>query len=120
MTSLPPEVLAALIGAAGTVLAALIGGGSVLLVALHRRWIIELARSVEAYHRMETEWVKQSIAQNRGTNGPKRSYTEQASDVQIRARRGQLRKALLGEDHPRVILSAREAKRIRARYFDYD
>ena len=120
MTSLPPEVLAALIGAAGTVLAALIGGGSVLLVTLHRRWIIELARSVEAYHRMETEWVKQSIAQNGGTNGPKRSYIEQASDAQIRARRGQLRKALLGEGHPRVILSAREAKRIRARYFDYD
>lgn len=105
-----PQIQAALIQAAGTVLAALIGGGSILLVAIHRKWIIELARSVEAYHQLETEWVKKLLTEE----------GKDITDARINERRGRLRKAILGNDRPDKLCNARDARSIRSKYFSYD
>ncbi|WP_142804409.1 hypothetical protein [Tepidiphilus sp. J10] len=100
-------ILAAIISASGTVLAALIGGASVLVVALHRRKIIALAKSVEFYHALETEWLRESLRKELG---------QEPTDGQINHRRGQKRRSLMGSiDH--AVLTARQAAAIRARYF---
>lgn len=100
-------IVAAIISASGTVLAALIGGASVLMVAFHRRWIIELARSVEFYHALETAWLRESLRQELG---------REPTEGQINHRRGKQRKRLMGEiDH--TVLTGRQAAMIRRRYF---
>lgn len=101
------EIVAAIISASGTVLAALIGGASVLVVALHRRWIIELAKSVEFYHALETAWLRESLRQELG---------REPTEGQINQRRGQRRRNLMGKIEHEV-LTARQAAAIRTRYF---
>lgn len=100
-------IVAAIISASGTVLAALIGGASVLVVALHRRWIIELSKSVEFYHALETEWLRAGLRQELG---------QEPTEGQINHRRGRQRKHLMGEVEHKV-LTARQAAAIRMRYF---
>lgn len=103
------EIVTALIHAGGTVLAATIGSVSVLLVAVHRKWVVHLARTVEAYHAMETEWVKQDIL----------ASGNEATEGRITNRRGVLRRELLGDERPEFV-SANQARKVRARYFNFD
>jgi len=106
-----PQVVAAFVTAVGTILAAMIGGASVLLIAWHRRNVIELARSVEAYYCLETQWVRQLLASEGVT---------QPNDGQITQRRGRLRKDVMGDGHPGRLLTGKQAKSLRMRYFSYE
>ncbi|BDV00880.1 hypothetical protein TDMWS_09650 [Thermodesulfomicrobium sp. WS] len=105
------DILAAIINAAATVFAAAIGGASVLIVALHRKAVIDLAKFVEAFYELETALLIRQL-QEKGNNEP--------SENQIRQRRGVVRKEILGDNQPERWLTARQARRIHARYFSYE
>ena len=103
------DIISAIILASGAVFAAIIGGGSVLIVAMHRKRIIELAKTVEAYHRMETEWVRRQVL----------AQGEEITEGRISKRRGILRKEILGEDRPNFV-SGNKARTIRKAYLSFD
>lgn len=103
------EYLAALIEAGGTVLAALIGAGGAVAIVLHHKVVIDLARSVEAYHALETERTRR-LSLDEGKD---------VSDTNLRSCRGVLRKKSLGDARPERLLNANDALRIRARYFSF-
>lgn len=106
-----PEILAALINAVGTIIAAAIGGVSVLIVALHRKAVVDLAKSVEAFYAIETALIERQLRAE-GNSNP--------SENQIRQRRGKLRKEILGDNQPERWLTARQARKIRARYLSFE
>ena len=56
-----PEILTALIEAAGTIIASIIGVAGVFLIVKNRKDIIKLSKEVEAYHKHEGNLVKKIL-----------------------------------------------------------
>lgn len=90
-----PEILTALIEAAGTIIASIIGVSGVYLVVKNRKDIIKLSKEVEAYHKHEGNLVKKILeCENKGT-----------TQSMIQSRRGTLRTELIQDADERPSLT---------------
>jgi hypothetical protein len=101
------EILGKIIDGSALIISTLISVSGIWLIARHRKNVIKLASNIEAYHRIEHSLVEEILVAQ-GNENP--------TDGQIRFQKGQRRTTILGENSEKL-MSAREAIRLRKKYF---
>ena len=96
-----PEILIALIEAAGTIIASIIGVAGVFLIVKNRQDIIKLSKEVESYHKHEGNLVKKILL----------FENKETTPSMIQSRRGTLRTELIQEVEEKPSMTS-EQKRV--------
>ena len=104
-----PEILIALIEAAGTIIASIIGVAGVFLIVKNRKDIIKLSKEVESYHKHEGNLVKKIL-----------EYEKKETDPNmIQKHRGTLRAELIQDSEEKPSMTSEQARKLRKKYLSF-
>lgn len=101
------QIVSSLIAGGSSIIGAIIVTGGVYKIARHRKSVINLCENIERYHDLEHKLVSMILKLN----------NEEVSDNMVINRKGKLRKEFLGNQTFDSMMTVKEAKKIKKRYF---
>ena len=101
------QILSSLIAGAASIISAAIATLGVYIIVSHRKTVIKLCENIDGYHQIEHKLVSKILELK----------NEEFSDHKVIKRKGLLRKELLGDSALDSMMTAKDARKIKKRYF---